>query len=69
MINLGQVLRGKSKKAGETAHTAMTCFDRPQFKGFAHILKGNGSPMVDRATKGLATNSAIATRLQGTKLW
>ena len=70
MINFGQMLRGKAKKSGEAARTLMKSFDRPASKpNFARILKGADSPMVDRAIKGLATNCAYVTRLQGTKLF
>jgi hypothetical protein len=68
-INLTRFFKGEGQKDTMTATTAATAFDRPTFKGFAYVLKSN-SPMVpDRAARGVATNSAIATRLQGTKLW
>jgi hypothetical protein len=58
-----------AKKSGESAAAAMSNFDRPkQFGGYAHILKGTGSPMVDRATEALRGNSAFRTRMLGTKL-
>lgn len=65
-INLSRYFKGESKKPVTKAATAL---DRPTFKGFRQILKSDSSMLTDRAVRGAATNSAFATRLQGTKLW
>jgi hypothetical protein len=69
-INFSQVLKSKTKKVEDSTHSALKALDRPQkFEGYAHILKGTGSPMVDRASAALRANGGLRTRMLGTKLW
>lgn len=68
-INLTRFFKGDGKKSMMTATKAATVFDRQTFKGFGYVLKSDSPMATDRAARGIATNSAIATRLQGTKLW
>lgn len=66
-INLSvfnKVLRG-TRKSSDTVK-ALDQANRKQ--GFAQILKG-ASPMIDSSVSAFAGNSAIGTRLRGTKLW
>jgi hypothetical protein len=71
-MNLSQfskIFGATAKKSAKSATTAMASFDRPAtFKGFAHVLKSDAFPSVDRATQALRGNSAFRTRMLGTKL-
>jgi hypothetical protein len=67
MINFSKILRSGTKKAGD-ASPVITRLDRPVFRGFANILKGEGSAMTDHTVKAFATNSAWATRRMGLRI-
>jgi hypothetical protein len=67
MINIGRILRGGTKKSGD-ASPVITRLDRPAFRGFANILKGEDSAMTDHTVKAFATNSAWATRRMGLRI-
>lgn len=69
MINLSKVLWGVTKKSGG-ASPVIARLDRPAFRGFAAILKGDSSAMTDPATKAFSTNSSWATRRKtGLRPW
>jgi hypothetical protein len=68
-INLTRFFKGEDQKAKMTATKAATAFDHQTFKGFGYVFKADSPMVTDRAVRSIATNSAIATRLQGTKLW
>lgn len=69
MINLSKILRGVSKKSGG-ATPVINRLDRPAFRGFAAVLKGDGSVMADTTVASFATNSSWATRRKtGMRLW
>jgi hypothetical protein len=69
MINFSKILRGVSKKsAGATP--VINRLDRPAFRGFAAVLKGDGSAMADSTVASFSTNSSWATRRRtGLRLW
>ncbi len=76
-FDVEQTLRAHAKNQ-EKRRENMRALDRPEQRGYAHIFKANNNARpaapsngeaFDKALKAFRTNSAIATRLSGTKPW
>jgi hypothetical protein len=69
MISFSKILRGVSKKSAGATPVINRLY-RPAFRGFAAVLKGDGSAMADTPVASFATNSSWATRRKTSmRLW
>lgn len=69
LTNFSKTLRGNGLKSVDAAHVSKSLDRANPIPSFAKILKGADPSKTDNTVRAFTGNTAIGTRLRGTKLW